>query len=120
MKLIKKLIVLTLMLTCGILCANVDINALRKSADRGDAKAQFNLGWYYEKGKGVKQDSAEAVKWYRKAADQGHAKAQCKLGVCYFYGYGVKQDYAEAVKWYFKASKQGDTRAAEALKKLLK
>jgi len=28
----------------------------------------------------VKQDAAEAVRWYRKAAEQGHAGGQCNLG----------------------------------------
>jgi hypothetical protein len=29
----------------------------------------------YDEGEGVKQDKAEAVKWYRKAAEQGNAIA---------------------------------------------
>ena len=75
MKLIKKFIVLTLMLACGILCANVDINALRKSAEQGNAKAQYSLGWCYANGKGVKKDHSKAAKWWRKAAEQGFAPA---------------------------------------------
>ena len=39
-------------------------------ADQGNAKAQLYLGTMYDKGQGVPQDYAEAVKWYRKAADQ--------------------------------------------------
>ncbi len=50
-------------------------------AAQGDAHAQFNLGVMYDKGRGVSQDYAEAVKWYRKAAEQGHASAQHNLGV---------------------------------------
>jgi hypothetical protein len=45
-------------------------------ADRGDALAQNNIGWLYEKGWGVAQDYAQAMSWYRKAADQGNASAQ--------------------------------------------
>jgi len=30
----------------------------------------------YDKGQGVPQDYAEALKWYRKAAEQGFAEAQ--------------------------------------------
>ena len=30
----------------------------------------------YENGRGVRQDYAEAVKWYRQAAAQGFAEAQ--------------------------------------------
>ena len=43
---------------------------MRKAADQGLAKAQFNLGMMYEVGRGVVQDYAEAVKWYRKAAEK--------------------------------------------------
>ena len=45
--------------------------------------AQFNLGVMYEKGRGVPQDDAEAVKWYRLAAEQGNAYAQINLGAMY-------------------------------------
>ena len=65
----------------------------------------------YDQGEGVKQDYAEAVRWYRKAADQGDADAQFCLGVMYYNGNGVKQDYAEAVRWYFKAAEQGHEEA---------
>jgi TPR repeat protein len=72
----------------------------------------------YERGRGVAQDYAEAVRWYRKAAEQGHANAQFNLGNMYsnlqfnlgnmyFDGRGVPQDYAEAVRWYQKAADQG-------------
>ena len=67
---------------------------------------------------GVKQDFAEAAKWYRKAAEQGDAAAQYNLGIMYEEGTGVKQDFAEAAKWYRKAAEQGDTEAAAALKQL--
>ena len=62
-------------------------------------------------GLGVKEDYAEAVKWYRKAAEQGQAEAQFTLGLFYYCGNGVKQDYTEAVKWYRKAAEQGDADA---------
>ena len=80
---------------------------LMRSAEQGFASGQFNLGWCYEKGKGVAQNYTEAVSWYRKAADQGHPTAQNNLGVCYREGKGVEQDYVEAIKWYRKAADQG-------------
>ncbi|WP_314879189.1 tetratricopeptide repeat protein, partial [Haemophilus parahaemolyticus] len=61
-------------------------------AEQGDASTQFNLGVMYAKGRGVKQDDVEAVKWYRQAAEQGDAEAQFNLGVMYAKGRGVKQD----------------------------
>ena len=80
-------------------------------ANQGDASAQFNLGLMYDKGQGVPQNHAEAVKWYRLAADQGDASAQYNLGVMYANGQGVPQNYAEAVKWYRLAADQGDASA---------
>jgi TPR repeat protein len=34
-------------------------------AEQGVANAQYNLGIMYDNGEGVKQDYAEAAKWYR-------------------------------------------------------
>src|SRR5262245_51555229 len=52
----------------------------------GDVYAQGMLGRHYEAGEGVRQDQAEALKWYRKAADQGLAIAQYNVGVFYNFG----------------------------------
>ncbi|GHT42081.1 hypothetical protein FACS189443_4690 [Planctomycetales bacterium] len=91
---------------------------LRKLADKGDAKAQCNLGVAYYQGKGVAKDYAEAVKWFRKAAEQGDAQAQYNLGVMYGKGEGVAKDYAEAVKWFRKAAEQGEENAKNVLAEL--
>ena len=72
-------------------------------AERGDADAQFGLGYMYDNGEGVLQDYEEAAKWYRKAAEQGNAYAQYNMGVSYEQGQGVPQDSKEAFKWYLKA-----------------
>jgi TPR repeat protein len=69
----------------------------------------------FEKGRGVAQDDAEAVRWYRLAAAQGVAVAQCNLGFMFEKGRGVAQDDAEAVRWYRLAAAQGDARATAAL-----
>jgi tetratricopeptide (TPR) repeat protein len=52
----------------------------RPLAEKGDAKAQNNLGLTYRDGLGVLQDYAQALKWFGKAADQGDAFAQYNLG----------------------------------------
>jgi hypothetical protein len=87
----------------------------RKSAEQGNADAQFNLGNSYRKGEGVSKNYTEAVKWYRKAAEQGHATAQGYLGVCYDNGNGVAKDEAEAVKWFRRSAEQGDADAQNNL-----
>ncbi len=72
----------------------------RPLAEQGNAKAQFNLGLIYSKGRGVPQDYTEAARWYRRAAEQGVAQAQYTLGFMYSKGRAVPQDYAQAHMWY--------------------
>ena len=84
------------------------ITEIRRLAEKGDARAQLELGLMYANGEGVLKDDAEAVRWYRLAAEQGHAGAQNNLGLMYANGEGVAQDLAEAVKWYRLAAEQGD------------
>ena len=79
------------------------IESYRKSAELGNAKAQFKLGRCFDRGEGVEQNYAEAVKWYKKSAEQGDADAQNSLGNCYEHGDGIEQNYKEAIKWYLKA-----------------
>jgi TPR repeat protein len=83
------------------------IEQLTAKAEKGDAKAQLNLGWRYFKGEGVPKDSTEAVKWFRPAAEQGDAVAQGSLGQCYYEGWGVVKNSTEAVKWLRPAAEQG-------------
>jgi TPR repeat protein len=79
----------------------------RKAAELGDAKAQFELGRCYAKGKGVSKSMEEAAAWYRKASDQGLAVAQWSLGSCYRQGAGVSKNATEGAKWLKEAALQG-------------
>ena len=56
-----------------------------KAAERGNAEAQFNMGYDCEQ----RGQSEEAVEWYWKAAKQGNVDALCNLGEMYEYGRGV-------------------------------
>ena len=85
----------------------VDVDGTRAKAERGDAEAQKQMGSIYAKGEVVKQNYAEAARWYRSAADQGHAGAQTALGELYEAGQGVPCDEAEAAQWYRRAAEQG-------------
>ena len=59
------------------------VEYFQKSAEQGDASAQYNLGECYCNGDGVPQSYSEAAKWFCKSAEQGYAAAQCYLGWCY-------------------------------------
>ena len=65
----------------------------------------------YNKGQGVPENYAEALKWLGLAANKGNAEAQFDLGVMYAEGHGVPQDYAEALKLFRLAADQGDAEA---------
>lgn len=69
-------------------------------AERGDASAQYMVGYLYAQGEGVESDSGTAAKWYRKAADQGDPDAQLNLGLLYVNGMGGKKSYVSAYKWF--------------------
>jgi len=100
---------LVVVMSVFLLCSGCgqNINALRKTAEQGDAGAQLKLGEDYLFGLGVPQNDAEAAKWFRKSAEQGLAWSQFMLGGCYERRQGVPKDDAEAVKWFRKAAEQG-------------
>ena len=82
-------------------------------AERGDIRAQVNVGWIYYYGKGVLQDKSQAVMWYRKAAEQGDVTSMFNLAYAYEHGDGVQQNLPEARRWYGKAA--GRKNATERL-----
>jgi hypothetical protein len=83
------------------------------AAEQGYASAQYNLGYMYDKGKGVPQDYKTAVKWYSLAAEQGVALAQHNLGAMYDEGKGVLKDYVYAHMWYNIAASSGNKVASK-------
>ena len=90
-----------------------------EQAQRGDAEAQYDLGYRYEKGRGVDEDEEEAFVWYSKSAAQGVDKSQYKVGICYLKGSGVDKDREVAKVWLEKAADQGYPPAQYQLGKLL-
>ena len=80
--------------------------------------AQLNVGFCYITGSGVKQNDANAVKWFTKSAEQGSEFAQLNLGICYEAGRGVEPDTDIALEWYQKAAEQGNQKALAALDRL--
>ncbi len=87
-------------------------------AKKGNAEAQYNLGWLYANGNGLNVDVKQAVHWWRDAALQGHADAQFAIALAYTTGEGLKKDLKEAVKWYVIAAEQGHRDAREILTRL--
>ncbi len=87
----------------------------RRGAELGNATCQDRLGRFYETGRVIPRDFAEAMKWYRLAAASGEAWSQIGLGRMYETGEGVAVDPIEAVKWYRVAADQGATAGLQHL-----
>jgi serine/threonine protein kinase len=80
----------------------------RRSAESGDAEAQFRLGVLYAYGRGTGRDETQAAEWLRKAAAQNHLTAQTRLGLMLARGAGVRKDEAEAADWLRKAADRNE------------
>jgi V8-like Glu-specific endopeptidase len=89
----------------------IALRRLSPLAEKGDARAEFNIGFMHAYGWGVPRDPAEAITWYRRAADQGLQVAQHFLGLAYVNGEGVRPDDAEAARWFTRAAVQGFAQA---------
>jgi len=48
----------------------------QKSAEQGDAKAQWALGFMYSNGEGVLTDKKKAAYWVRKSYENGYEEAK--------------------------------------------
>jgi TPR repeat protein len=92
----------------------VNIEQLVKSAEQGDAEAQYKLGNLCDARLDIPNnlEIKEPAGWYALAAEQGHLDSQYKLGNCYAMGWGVKTDGKKRDEWQMKAFK-GWTELAE-------
>lgn len=89
--------------------------ALLQAAAEGDAKALFEVGSRYAEGRGVKEDTAAAAKWYEKSAELGFAPAEYRIGNFYEKGIGVARDVQKAKTWYQLSAGQGNASAMHNL-----
>jgi TPR repeat protein len=77
-------------------------------AQLGNVRAQLQVGWHYEFGKGVPRNPSEALRWYLAAARQGNPIAQCNAGTMYENGVGVGENWMEAAHWFAASAQQSD------------
>lgn len=83
------------------------------AAEKGDAAAQFKLGFCYSIGCGTpSRDYALARKWYIKAAEAGHPDAQFEVSGLYS-RHGDERE--EKFKWLYKAAASKYPKAYHAL-----
>ena len=93
---------------------------MRPLAERGDADAQYNIGWMYMNGYGLRVNDNLALKWWNKASSQGHTDASFSIGMLYSLGDGeVAKDSKKAIDYYLLAAKEGHEDAISILKSMM-
>ncbi|OAP41599.1 peptidoglycan-binding protein [Sinorhizobium glycinis] len=93
--------------------------ALVTAAKGGDPLAFYEIGTRFTEGRGVKEDLAEAARWYQRAADAGVVPAGYRLANLYEKGAGVARDAAKAKALYQKAAEAGNASATHNLAVML-
>ena len=83
-----------------------------RSAELGNAIAQYNLAMMYSNGESVYVDYQQAVYWFNKSAEQSFPPSQYRLGEMYYFEKGgLPRDLVKAVALFEKAAKQDDVDA---------
>jgi uncharacterized protein len=93
---------------------------MRPLAEQGDADAQYNIGWMYLNGYGLKVNDSLALEWWTRAAEQGHVDAHFSIGMLYSLGENeVKKDPQKAIDHYLVAAREGNDDAIAILKSMI-
>ncbi len=93
---------------------------MRPLAEKGDADAQYNIGWMYMNGYGLRVNDSLALEWWNKASDQGHVDANFSIGMLYSLGDGdVPKDSTKAIDYYLLAVKAGHEDAIIILQSMM-
>ncbi|KAG0258022.1 hypothetical protein DFQ27_004821 [Actinomortierella ambigua] len=82
------------------------------------ARAQNDLGWMYDNGRGAERNGALAVELYRKAALQGESTAQFNVGVVMEGRGDIRKDMVQAIEWFRKAADQSNLYALNKMANL--
>jgi len=88
----------------------------QQAAEKGNRRAQYQLGLLYARGDGVRKNLIRARELLHKAAMQGHPKAQFYLGQMYLFGDGGEKDNIKATMWFWIATTLGDRFAKDSLR----
>jgi TPR repeat protein len=79
------------------------------------AQSIYQLGYLYEKGRGVQVDIEEAKLLYERASMKNHADSSYRLGRLHYYGLGSHSDLKKAFDYFTDAAKGGNLQAEEIL-----
>jgi uncharacterized protein len=93
---------------------------MRPLAEAGDADAQYNIGWMYLNGYGLRTNDNLALQWWEKASQQGNSDASLSIGMLYSLGEGdVAKDLNKAIDYYLLAAGDGQEDAITILQSMM-
>ena len=84
---------------------------LEKSAEKGNALAENDLGVMYARGDYVQQDEYAAIRLYRESAEKGNPRAMINLAGRYAEGIGLLKDEVRAAGLMRAAAERGESDA---------
>ena len=84
-------------------------------ATKGDAQAQFVMGWICFAGPNGEIDHRKAIDWMTKAANQDYKYSQTHLGLMYLAANDIPDNYSQAKAWLLKGAELGDADAWNGL-----
>ena len=95
-----------------------DLNDVRAAAEAGTTGCQMILGAWYERGEGVPQDPAAAMKWFERASENS-AAGFVGMGRLHERGLGVPQSPEKAAVLYRQAAQANDANGMVAWGRML-
>ncbi|MDP2454133.1 MULTISPECIES: tetratricopeptide repeat protein [unclassified Kaistella] len=81
---------------------------LKKSAELGNAEAQYNLGYFLQSGTTGIKNEKEAIDWYKKSSNNGFNNAHYAMMMAYGNGNGIEQNSEKAFEYALKCANNDD------------
>ncbi|HEY6764586.1 MAG TPA: hypothetical protein VI386_07435 [Candidatus Sulfotelmatobacter sp.] len=75
-----------------------------EAANAGDVGAEQNVGYFYDRGIGVRRNRMKALHWYMRAYKHGYATAATNIGTVW----RDSRELRRALAWFQRAVKMGD------------
>ena len=93
---------------------------MKPIAEAGNDEAQYNIGWMYHNGYGLRVNDNLALEWWRRASEQGNADASFSIGMLYNLGEAqVSKNLEKAVDYYLVAAAAHHEEAIFILRSML-
>ncbi|WP_348799057.1 tetratricopeptide repeat protein [Flavobacterium adhaerens] len=87
---------------------NEALPILKKSAELGNAEAQYNYGYFLQSGTAGIKNEKEAVEWYKKSSDNGFNDGHYAMMMAHGNGQGIEQNSEKAFDYALKCANNND------------